>query len=107
MKFYALPKQVDRDPEKDVWPRQNAYSIHRNITDGIKINNRKDEITVQCFPLYSILLAVNRTQVDYFGLAVEGNELRVLKTIPWTKVDIKVNYSLSLLLKIKFHYLMY
>jgi hypothetical protein len=47
--------------------------------------------TVQCFPLYSILLAVGRTQVDFFSLDVEGHELRILKTIPWHKVDIKVH----------------
>lgn len=47
-------------------------------------------ITVQCFPLYSILLAVNRTQIDFFSLDVEGFELQVLTTIPWHKVAIKV-----------------
>ena len=48
-------------------------------------------VSVQCFPLYSILLAVGRTQVDFFSLDVEGHELRILKTIPWHKVDIKVH----------------
>ena len=46
--------------------------------------------TVQCFPFYSILLAVNRTRVDFFSLDVEGHELPVLKTIPFHKVDIRV-----------------
>lgn len=46
--------------------------------------------TVQCFPFYSILLAFGRTQVDFFSLDVEGHELKVLKTIPWNKIDIKV-----------------
>lgn len=45
---------------------------------------------VQCFPLYSILLALGKTRVDYLSLDVEGLELDVLKTIPWTKVDISV-----------------
>ena len=49
-----------------------------------------DMIQVQCFPLYSVLLAVGRTKVDFFSLDVEGHELKVLKTIPWHKVDIKV-----------------
>ena len=39
---------------------------------------------------YSILLAANRTTIDFFSLDVEGSELDVLKTIPWDKVDIKV-----------------
>ncbi len=47
-------------------------------------------INVQCFPLYSILLALNRTVVDYLSLDVEGAELAVLKTIPFDKVNIRV-----------------
>ncbi|XP_046647290.1 uncharacterized protein LOC124337230 [Daphnia pulicaria] len=46
-------------------------------------------LTVQCFPFYSVLLAVGRTQIDFFSLDVEGHELKILKTIPWHKVDIK------------------
>ena len=44
---------------------------------------------VQCFPIYSLLLALNNPTVDYFSLDVEGAELDVLLTIPWDKVDIK------------------
>lgn len=54
-----------------------------------------DLVTVQCFPFYSILLAVGQTQVDFFSLDVEGHELKILKTIPWHKVDIKVCNILS------------
>ncbi|XP_057372972.1 protein Star-like [Daphnia carinata] len=48
-----------------------------------------DAVKVQCFPFYSVLLAVGRTDVDFFSLDVEGHELQILKTIPWHKVDIK------------------
>jgi hypothetical protein len=41
-------------------------------------------------PLYSILQSVNRTTVDFFSLDIEGNELDVLRTLPFDKVDIKV-----------------
>ena len=51
---------------------------------------RKDEIQVQCFPLYSLLLAIKRTKIDFFSLDIEGYELHVLKTIPFEKVDITV-----------------
>ena len=44
----------------------------------------------QCFPLYGMLLAVNRTHVDYLSLDVEGPELEILKTIPFDKVVIDV-----------------
>ena len=43
---------------------------------------------VPCFPLESMLLALNRTHVDYFSLDVEGYELEILKTIPFDRVDI-------------------
>ena len=48
-----------------------------------------------CFPFHSILFAIGNPSVDYFSLDIEGVELAVLKTIPWNKVDIKVNKSLK------------
>ena len=45
---------------------------------------------MQCFPLYSILLALNQTRVDFLSLDIEGDELYVLRTIPLEKVDIKM-----------------
>jgi hypothetical protein len=48
-------------------------------------------VDVQCFPLYSYLLALNRTKIDYFSLDVEGSELDVLRTIPFEKLDIRVS----------------
>lgn len=47
-------------------------------------------MTMQCFPLYSILLALDNPIVDYFSLDVEGAEMAILRTIPWDKVNIKV-----------------
>lgn len=44
----------------------------------------------QCFPLYSILLAIGRTTIDYFAMDMEDSELGVLQSIPWDKVVIKV-----------------
>lgn len=46
---------------------------------------------VQCFPIYSYLLALNITHVDYFSLDVEGDELDVLMTLPFDKVNIEVS----------------
>ena len=45
---------------------------------------------VHCFPLYSILTAVNVSAVDYLSLDVDGSELDVLKTIPFDSILIKV-----------------
>ena len=49
-----------------------------------------DENPTQCFPLYSLLLALNQTRVDFLSLDIEGDELYVLKTIPFDKVDIRM-----------------
>lgn len=49
------------------------------------------DYTAQCFPFYSVLLAINRNRIDFFRLsAFNGLEFQVLKTIPWDKVDITV-----------------
>ena len=45
---------------------------------------------MQCFPLFSLLLAANLTAVDYLSLDIEGQELNVLKLLPWDRVDIQV-----------------
>ncbi len=45
---------------------------------------------VYCFPLLSMMLALNCTHIDYFSLDVEGLELQVLKTIPFDRLDISV-----------------
>ncbi len=67
--------------------------VQSRIDEFQKVGNKSGliSITAQCFPLYSILLALNRTTIDYFSLDIEGYELDVLRTIPWSKVDIKVN----------------
>ena len=46
----------------------------------------KRGVTVQCFPLYSILAAMGNPPVDYFSLDVEGAEMGILENIPWDKV---------------------
>ena len=48
-------------------------------------------VNVQCLPLYSVLLAMNRTTVDFLSLDVEGSELDILKTVPFQKVIFKVS----------------
>jgi hypothetical protein len=51
-------------------------------------------LQIQCFPLYSLLLALGNPTVNLFILDVEGAEYMVLKNIPWHKVDIEVSLNL-------------
>lgn len=52
-------------------------------------SGQPNHVDVQCFPLYSYMLALNVTNIDYFSLDVEGDELDVLKTIPFDKITIE------------------
>ncbi len=73
--------------EENIPPKQNLQNMNLRIEEQ---ENNEVIYAVQCFPLYSILLAIGQTTVDFFGLDVEGAEYKILKTIPWHKVDIKV-----------------
>ena len=59
---------------------------------GIVPEAREDTYEMQCFPLHSLLLAAAGAgvTVNYLSLDIEGAELAVLRTIPWTQVDIEV-----------------
>jgi len=48
------------------------------------------DVYVQCFPLMSVLAALNIHHIDYFSLDIEGAEVPVLKTIDWKKLTIDV-----------------
>ena len=44
----------------------------------------------QCFPLYSVLLALDNPTVTLLSLDIEGAEFDVFRSLPWDKVDIEV-----------------
>jgi len=100
-KAYSINACLSPEP----YPQQIQFEAMENtLLSGLKVGGKsvkdnwrsdydrkvKDSVTAQCFPLYSILLAIGNPTVHYFSLDVEGVEVDVLKTIPWDKVDIKV-----------------
>ncbi|XP_019878757.1 protein Star [Aethina tumida] len=77
------PKEVTLHQEHD---GVKINSIHANsIEDTDSFNTR-----VKCFPIYSLLLAMNVMDIDYLSLEAGGTELQVLETIPFDKVNIKI-----------------
>ena len=69
----------------------NLGKVMRTRDNGEKLKG--DKFTnVLCFPLFGVLKAINVTKVDYFSLDVEGNEMDVLRTIPFDDVEITVKY---------------
>lgn len=85
---------------RDVHPSQ--FSIQMNFesaaSDGLGGKGRilmggtgqvsENTQQVPCFTLQTLMLALNRTHIDYLSLDVEGLELEVLKTIPFQKLTI-------------------
>ena len=69
---------------------QLSFSAASNGHGRLDHTDNTAALKVPCFPLYSILLALNITKVDYLSLDIEGDELAVLKTIPFDEVDITV-----------------
>jgi len=51
---------------------------------------RKPDVIVKCFPLNTIMAALNVFHVDYFSLDVEGPEIEILRTVDWTRLRIDV-----------------
>jgi len=85
-----------------------STSSHPNIVEfnqagtGGHIKESKEtkdsKSSIECYPLFSMLLAIGQTQIDFLSLDVEGAEESILKAIPWNKiyielVTIEVNHS--------------
>ena len=69
---------------------QQEFNIGQIVSADSSGKRKANQVEVQCLTVYSLMLALNRTTIDYFSLDVEGVELEVLQTIPWDKVNIKV-----------------
>ena len=57
---------------------------------GIVPQEGPGTVTLQCLPLYTLLLAVGNPTVHWFILDIEGAEFQVLQTIPWHSVEIEM-----------------
>lgn len=64
----------------------SQFEIGRGEAD---VTEGGEKMPMQCFPLYTLLLALGNPTVDFLSLDVEGPELEVLETVPWAKVDIR------------------
>jgi hypothetical protein len=46
----------------------------------------------ECFPLFSLMAALQVTTIDYLSLDIQGSELKVLRAVPFDKLTIKVRW---------------
>ncbi|XP_052098880.1 uncharacterized protein LOC127733585 [Mytilus californianus] len=94
---YALVKKKNRKAFTinaclSIYPYPVKLQFKKSFNVGKIVQDQnakgKNIVDVQCFPFYSIMKALNVTHVDFFSLDVEGNELEVLRTIPFDKIYI-------------------
>uniref|UniRef100_A0A2M4CQ87 Putative conserved plasma membrane protein n=1 Tax=Anopheles darlingi TaxID=43151 RepID=A0A2M4CQ87_ANODA len=102
-KYFSLRKQNAFRPNIQVvhaclspntYPKE--VTLHHDDDSEVQINSVLDEETewfhprVKCFPVYTLMLAVNRTSIDLLSLGCHGQELQILQTIPFDRVHIKI-----------------
>ncbi|XP_042208726.1 uncharacterized protein LOC121856996 [Homarus americanus] len=78
-------------------PKQGLISASRSSLLKEYIQNYGEEglksgtvVEVQCVPPYSLLLALNVTQVDLFSLDIENAEVPVLMAFPFNEIHVEV-----------------
>lgn len=102
-RYFTLRKQNVHRPKIQVvhacispngYPKE--VTIHNEEDSEVRINSLLDEESawfnsrVKCFPLYTLMLAVNRVDFDLLSLGCPGHELQILQTLPFDKVNIEV-----------------
>ncbi|XP_059082664.1 uncharacterized protein LOC131880152 [Tigriopus californicus] len=61
-----------------------TYSLPKRYLPGFK------HVAETCFPLYSIMLAINRTNIGVLSLKSGYEEDAILASLPWDKVNISL-----------------
>ena len=73
------------------WDNIGSIVDHKALPKDNKSKQDPNKVVnINCLPFKAILNSLNRTEIDYFSLDVEGNELDILKTIPFEEFNIKV-----------------
>nr|CAH7757671.1 unnamed protein product [Callosobruchus chinensis] len=99
-RHYFILRRHNRKRSQAVHACLSPTSYPKEVTlhqdaDGVRVNSIHSDddwfnTRVKCFPIYSLMLAMNVTNIDYFSLDTGGTELQVLETIPYDRVRIEV-----------------
>lgn len=77
----------------------SQVTIHHDKENEVKIHsmfeNDSDDSEwfysrVKCFPLYTLMLAVNHTTIDLLSLGYNRQELDIIRTLPFDKINIRI-----------------
>ncbi|XP_018011370.1 protein Star-like [Hyalella azteca] len=64
--------------------------IYAEMYSLVNAKKAQKSARVPCYPFYSVLTALGNPVVDFMTLDVEGVEMKVLRSIPWNDVKIRV-----------------
>ncbi|RNA05794.1 Star-like [Brachionus plicatilis] len=81
----------------------SARTVH--MSRGLSSSIGNDYLYVPCYPLNTIMKAINKTVIDYFSLDLEGGEYEFIKNLDMSK-KIKIELDDDLLKKLKHEDLM-
>lgn len=71
--------------------RSHTYKIDRQWRPSEREGDfQKVYNSVHCFPLETLLLALNVTVIDFLSLDTEGGEWQMLKLFPWGRIALRV-----------------
>ena len=92
-KCHLLPHCLSLSTETMNVKYRQKFNVGKVMSDSALAKDRGKNNTytdVTCFPLFGVLRAMGVSKVDYFSLDVEGNEMDVLRTIPFDELEITV-----------------
>lgn len=85
---------------KEVTLHQEGRGLSGDDVEEVKISSVLDgeeeeqaewfESRVKCFPMFTLMLAANHTEIDLLSLSLHGLELQILHTLPFDRVRVNV-----------------
>ncbi|XP_066973288.1 protein Star-like [Macrobrachium rosenbergii] len=75
------------------YTRGSAHELNVDVepeTSVFALLSEETYSVAQCFPLETLLLALNVSTVDFLSLDIQGREKDVLRTVPFSKIKIRV-----------------
>ncbi|KAK2711142.1 uncharacterized protein LOC136025834 [Artemia franciscana] len=85
-----MRKNTNKGNGRVLYNERGHSGFGKDLKDKKGTERYGEVVTVSCFPFSTVLNKINITEVDVFFLDVEGQELGVLRTIPFQDISIHI-----------------
>lgn len=89
----AVFESLEKDYEDFGWlfraNTRELNSFFAKSIDELSSKSRRSYSKAQCFPLFSYLLALNVTLIDFLSLDIQGGEWEVIQSLPLERVVVR------------------